>query len=193
MPKTTKNNENHENYVEEPENLIPDFGVDVEAMHDESISLPPYWQPDEEALEQGIAQGFHGRLVGFDDKDPAFPRYVLINEGPKDLTCKRGPSAEAEDVIVHKGEHFTCSVYDGLPLGDYAHLPVLVYVKDKVSTSTAGRTVWIWGMKVNSETQKILQARRAEAAKDSNAIGHIPGHKEVIAKSKEAKLLQARS
>jgi hypothetical protein len=191
MPKNTKNQTETHADAEDPSNMIPDLGIEMEGMSDENIALPPYWKADEEALEQGIPQGFYASLVGYDDRDPHFPRYVLRNESSKPLACKRGPADEADDVSVGKGEHFTCSVYEGLPLGDYAHLPVAVYVKDKVKTSKAGQTVWIWGMKVTPEVRKILDARKAEAAKDPQAIGHIPGHREIVNKAKEVKALSA--
>lgn len=152
---------NHEKHTAAEPDLMPNIpGVDLSGMEDEQVGLPPYWGPSEEAMNQGVAQGFYAKVAAFDDKDPEFHRYVMQSMQPE-LLCHRGPADGAEEMMVKKGEFFSISDYNGLPLGQYMGLgPIFVYVKDKVATATAGRSVWVWGVKVDKATKAVLNERR---------------------------------
>lgn len=133
-----------------------------EGFEDEQVGLPPYWGPDEEKMEQKIPQGFYARVIGLDNADEDFKRVIL--QAGADILCHRGPRDDAEEVLVKKGDYFTCSAYAGLPLHRYIGIPVYVLAKSKRKIS-GGRTVWEWSLKVPTAAKPLLQRRReAEAA-----------------------------
>jgi len=131
---------------------------------DEQTGMPPYWKPSEEEMDQGIAQGFYGRVIGRDDGDPEFPRYVI--QAGQDTPCFQGGGDDAEPVLVKKGEFFTCSVYQSLRLERYIGIPVVVQAlrKRAIKTAAGRRTIWDWSLRVPDAAQRILNERRQRAA-----------------------------
>lgn len=138
----------------------------------QQTGLPPYWAADEEVHKAGVAQGFYARVIGRDDGDPTFPRYVV--QAGMDTPCMKGGGDDAEPVIVKKGEFFTTSVYAGLPLERFIGVPVIVKVKDKRKINTKGgpRTIWDFTVEVTPQVDKILAARRQAAAERAIAQGN---------------------
>jgi hypothetical protein len=129
-----------------------DLPKEVANFQEEQIGFPPYWNPSE-------GKKFYARVVDVDDADPDFQRFVL--QAGHDIECQRGPSADAETVVVHKGEFFTCSVYASLPLHRYLDIPVLVTVKGKRKLDGA-RTLWEFSLAVSEQAKKVLAKRRQE-------------------------------
>ncbi len=138
---------------------------------EEQTGMPPYWTPDEEAHNEGVIQGFYARVIGRDDGDPAFPRFVL--QAGQDMTAMQGGGDDAHEVDVPKGGFFTCSVYAGLPLERYIGIPVIVQVKAKraINTKQGRRTIWDWTLRVPESAQKILDERRQRAAEAAISQG----------------------
>jgi hypothetical protein len=131
-----------------------------EGYEDQQTGLPPYWSPDEEALEQGKAQYFHARVIDYDDTNPEFHRWVLQALAP--TICHRGPARDAEEVHVRIGEFFSVSDWAGLPLARYLGHPVFVFAKNKRPFGTKGRTVWEWGLRTTKEVAALVAKRNEE-------------------------------
>ena len=130
-----------------------DFDIDEDDYSDEQVGLPPYWNPE-------VGRKFKAVVVGIDEKDPEFPRYQLRASAA--VRCGRGPSDDAETVLVKKGQYFTCSTYAALPLNRYIGYEVIVIcVKLREGVTKQGYDVWEFRVLTDSETKKQLQDRRA--------------------------------
>jgi len=148
---------------------VPDFSP--ENWSEEQVGFSPYWNPEE-------GKSFIGRLVEKDERDPNFVRYLI--QAGEDLECARGPSEEAETVIVKKGEFFTISVYFSLQgvFDLYLESGIRAWMKVTATgiskTKTPGRTVWQWKLQVPKEAKRLadayrmqlMQGRKEEEAKE---------------------------
>lgn len=116
--------------------------------------FPPYWNPK-------IGDKFFATVVGKDDSDPEFERYVLQAKRP--LKCARGKRGEQDEVIVNPGEYFTCSVYAALPLARYIGFDVFVTVKGQRDVGRP-QPMWVFTLAVSPETHKALMAKEQTRA-----------------------------
>lgn len=137
--------------------------VTPEGWLEEATGFDPYWTPE-------IGSYFRAMVIDIDDHDRNFIRYRLQNMGEEALSCKRGPAADAEEVLVEPGEHFTCSAYASLPLHAFygAEVMVVVFENRKLPGNEASemkpRDLWIFKVLVSPEVKKQLaDQRRANA------------------------------
>jgi hypothetical protein len=144
------------------ENAAPEKieGVDMSQFsEEENLGFPPYWNPAAQAQ-------FVATIVGFDDGDPEFERWVF--QASHDIECHKGPKGEdgedAEAVTVKKGGFFSTSNYVQFRLNQYIGLEVNIFVKEKVALAK-GRTMWNMGMRVSPKTKALLTERRQAAVK----------------------------
>lgn len=128
--------------------------IDETDYEEVQIGFAPYFSPSEGAK-------FKGRLVDADATNPEFIRFTFIAESPTE--CFRGPSDDQESVLVKQGEAFTVSAYAQIKFEEYGGMSMIVGFKEKVKTSTAGRSVWLMSLKLHKDDYKILQARKFES------------------------------
>jgi hypothetical protein len=130
----------------------------------EQTGFPPYWKP------KHIGDLFFGKPILKDERDPAFPRYV-VQATKFPVVCQQGPADDADMLIVRPGDYFTCSVWAALPLDDFFDIEVCAVAENsrKLPPNEASdnrpRNLWTWNVKVTKESRKLIQTRRAEAAK----------------------------
>jgi hypothetical protein len=129
--------------------ILSAANLDLGQFVKEKTGYPPYWQPAEN-------QGFCGTVLRLDDKDPEFCRFVI--RAAADILCYQGPTDNADEVLVHQGEEFSCSVYAVLPLEKYFGCQVLVVCKGKRKLAAAGKTLWEFDLFVAKESKKALHA-----------------------------------
>lgn len=132
-----------------------------ERLSNEEVGFPPYWNP-------GIGKAFKATVMGRDDRNPDFIRYRLLALSP--VICAKGPSDDAEEVLVNEGEFFTCSAYAALPLDDYFGIDVKVVVwrKRKLDGNEASngvkRDLYEFKIGVTGDTKEMLDAARKHEA-----------------------------
>ena len=128
-----------------------------DGWEEEQISFPPYWNP------AAIGNSFRGIPQGLDNRDPDFPRFVLLATVP--IKCEQGPRDDVEEVTVQPGELFTTSVYAALPLDRYIGWEVWVTVKDWIPDVGKGDGVWRFGLRMKPEDRAKYHAQQLEEAK----------------------------
>ena len=128
--------------------------IDETGYQSVSVGFHPYFSPSAGAK-------FKGTLIGVDAKNPEFIRFEFVADS--DLECFTGPSEDQESVLVKAGEPFNVSAYSQVAFEDYAGLkhPIIVEFKEKVKTSTPGRSVWKMGLKLHDEDYQDVKARNA--------------------------------
>ena len=125
---------------------------------DES-GLPPYWKPE-------LGRSFTGTPIDF---QPArnnldFDRYVILSTAQ--LICQKGPSEDAEDVVVMSGGKFTVSNYASLPLNEYLgfEIKVITFKSTKLpgneESGGAKRDLWHFKILISPENKKALDEFR---------------------------------
>ena len=143
-----------------------------EGWESEQIGFPPYWNPtmkedDKGKTIPGTGNSFLGMPIQRDSRNPDFERYVI--EASRDIMCKKGPAEDAEEILVRKGEFFTCSVYAALPLEEYFGYEVFVQPARKRKLAPTPeinqkRDLWDFDLKVSPATKKLLKERRKQEA-----------------------------
>jgi hypothetical protein len=128
--------------------------IDDSDYQEVQVGFAPYFSPSEGAK-------FHGRLLDADATNPAFIRFTF--EALTDLECFTGPADEQDSVLVRKGEVFTVSAFAQVRFEEYGGMKMIVEFKEKVKTSTVGRSVWLMGLKLHKDDYAIVQARRHES------------------------------
>ena len=127
---------------------------------EEVLGFPPYL-----SLSEGTKVA--ATVVGFDDGDPEFERWVF--QASHNVKCNKGAkdedTGEAETVIVKKGEFFSTSNYAQLRLHQYIGVEILLFVKQKVKLA-GGKTMWELGLKLTSEGKAQMNAKRSNAVKE---------------------------
>lgn len=154
-----------------------DAGEAPEGWEEEQIGFPPYWNPRMEFIDPqvpskgykpGTGNSFLGTVVNRDERDENFPRYIIQASRP--IICQSGPAAEAEEILVQKGEFFSMSVYASLPLEDYFGMEVWVQpvskrkIKDDPETGDP-RQVWRFKLMVSPASKKLLKERKDQHTK----------------------------
>jgi len=143
----------------DPEAIV-DEDFDIESVFtDEQVGLPPYWNPE-------VGRKFKATVVGIDDKDPNFNRFIL--RASHGIRCQRGPAEDAETLLVKAGQYFTCSLYAALPLQRFIGFEVIVIcVKLREGVTKDGFDVWEFRVLTDEETKAQLAERRAIQQVDS--------------------------
>ncbi len=132
---------------------------DFSNWSEEQIGFAPYWTP-----EEGESVAF--TVLSRDERSEDFHRYICRAE-QNQVQCYRGKSANAEEVIVKRGEQFTMSIYDSLDEPFMFYLAsglsprLRLTAKEKVPTGNAGREVWKWTLLVDPAVKPQLDALRA--------------------------------
>lgn len=143
---------------------MPDFAN----WTDRQVSFAPYWHP-------APGDKFFGKIIAIDMRNPEFIRLqfqCLQNE----LTCQRGPAAEGNEVVVHKGETFSMSVYSALAdeltfqLQSGISPPTYIEAQKKVKTAT-GKDCWQFRCRVSPEDNAKLNALYPAWQKDRASLG----------------------
>lgn len=136
----------------------------VTGWEEEQVGFPPYWNPSH------VGNALIAKVIMRDERDPSFVRYIL--QAVKfPLVCKKGPSEDAEQVIVQPGEFFTMSAYAALPLERFFDLEVVVKVANKrklpgnEASDGVKRDLWEFKVLVSPESKKILANRREDEHK----------------------------
>lgn len=165
---------NAEDILNGPPEGMMNAGSAPDGWEQEQIGFPPYWNPrmtmvdptkPRAGMVPGTGNSFLGTVVNRDERDPNFTRYVV--QASRAIRCQNGPSDDAEEVIVQKGEFFTLSTYASLPLDDYFGMEVYVQpigkrkIKDDPETGEP-RDLWRFSLMVSPESKKLLKNRREE-------------------------------
>lgn len=114
-------------------------------------SFPPYWRGDEGST-------FTAKVVQRDDSNPDFERYVL--QALRPVQCFRGPKNGATEVMVAKGDLFTCGIWTNLNLDGLIGLEVFVKAKPNIKANTPAGFVRDFEVILSPESRKILTERR---------------------------------
>jgi len=133
-----------------------DLGDDHDSFIEQNLGFLPYIQP-----EEGLK--FRARLVNFDDRNPSFVRFTLVNTGKSAYPCYKGSKKRdmQELVMVKPGEEFSMSEYSQIPYDEIFGMDAILEFKEKVPTNHPdGREVWRLGLSVSAEDNKILSERR---------------------------------
>ena len=125
-------------------------------MVEHLLGFPAYWSPTDEPNANGHFGAFYATLIGFDDSDEEFERWVF--QAKHKLLCHRGTVEEQEDVIVNEGEFFSVSNYAQLRLKQYEGLDVKLTAVEKVDVKKG--KMWNFKCETTKETAKVLAARR---------------------------------
>lgn len=134
-------------------------------LHDEQLGFPAYWAPAEEPNSKGHFGSFKAKLIGFDDSDPEFERWVF--QATHRTLCHKGPTDDQEEVIIEPGGYFSVSNYAQLNLAQYMDLTFLLIVMEKIDLPK-GKTMWKWECKTDNENHARLVQRRQNIV--SNAM-----------------------
>lgn len=168
---------NAEDILNTPPEGMMTAGEAPEGWEAEQIGFPPYWNPRMEfidpnnarkGMKPGTGNSFLGTVVNRDERDEHFHRYVI--QASRAIRCQNGPSDDAEEVIVQKGEFFTLSTYASLPLENYFGMEVYVTpiqkrkIKDDPETGEP-RDLWRFKLMVSPASKKLLTDKRAEHTK----------------------------
>jgi hypothetical protein len=126
--------------------------------HEEELStFLPYWEAD-------VGKSIDVRIVGVDQRDPAFVRYVFESIQNAPISCCKGSKEEQTPVLVQKGEQFTSSRYAGLSgLHEYIGLECRLRVKGTRKTGQAS-PMFVFSIGTTPETRAELQRRRLASA-----------------------------
>lgn len=137
---------------------LPNF----DEWSEDQVGFAPYWKPEE-------GEFFYGALVAKDTRDPNFIRYLVKAFSPH--TCQRGPADGAEMVKIEPGDFFSISVWAQLEakFDEYLSYPFEVPLRalavKKTETSTQGRKVWNWSLRVPPDIKLLIEAARKEEYK----------------------------
>lgn len=134
-----------------PQKNAPVATIDETGYHKISTGFHPYFSPS-------VGASFKGTLVNVDDRQADFLRFEFISE--HDVLCYTGPSDDQEEVLVKAGDPFNVSAYEQVRFEEYAGMSIIVKFKEKVKTSTPGRSVWKLELLVNEADYKLLMERR---------------------------------
>ena len=148
MAKSTVSKPAEADPMTEFDNSVPEGFEDSQ-----QTTFPPYW-PGE------VGMTFMATVLGRDDSNPEFQRYVLRALRP--TLCYRGPKAQAERVTVQTGEVFNCSVWTALKLDDYVGIDVFVTAKPNLPAKTPAGFVRDFELKTTKEGSRMLAERRRE-------------------------------
>jgi hypothetical protein len=125
-------------------------------MVEEMLGFPPYWEPADEKNAKGHYGSFFATVVGFDDSDEEFERWVF--QAKHKTLCHKGPADDQEEVIIEAGEFFSVSNYAQLRLSQYMGLDIKLTVEDKVDVKKG--KMWVWKLETTKETHALLMQRR---------------------------------
>lgn len=140
--------------------------ISDEDLVEQDLGFPPFWCPSEEKTKDGDYGKFFARLVGSDDSDPNFRRWVF--EALHETLGHKGGGDDGEDVIVKSGEFFTMTKYGGLErLREFGGLRVRITALKKVphfvkAKGTMGSR-WVFEVKLHKEDVATLDQRREAA------------------------------
>lgn len=126
-------------------------------------SYPPYFE-----VEEGAA--FRAKVLGKDDSDPEFIRWVLCAERP--VKCYRGSKKknQATEIIVQPGELFTIGEYVALRLDKYVDSVIGLKVKGKLEANTPAGFVW------DFDVREAKDSRAARLLREQNGVaGQLEG------------------
>ena len=137
----------------------------------EQIGFAPYWNPK-------VGKKLFFTVMGFDNQDPTFPRYICRAEAKDGVLCHRGKAADAQEVHVAFGESFTISAYGSDKDADSPRKGSLddafsfylmsglqprlqLTALKKVPTSTPPNQVWTWDLFVDPKVMPKLKVLKA--------------------------------
>lgn len=142
------------------------YGDTPDGWVEEQTGFPPYWNP-ELANPGEVCKRFQGIVIGKDDRDPDFIRFVL--KATKTIMCGEGPKDDKADIEVQEGQYFSVSDYVALPLEKYIGHEVLVMSVSKRKID-GGKSLWKWRLMVSPETRKAIAAAEAKMLAEANAL-----------------------
>jgi hypothetical protein len=121
----------------------------------EQTGFPPYWRPDG-------SPGFIGRVIGKqyqEEEDESFTRWI-VSPSYSAVLCYRGPTEEAETVVVQPGEMFTMSEYSSINLARYQGCEIMLRPKNKRKLNNGtGHSLWDWDLRVSPETRELMASK----------------------------------
>lgn len=122
------------------------------------LGFPAYWAPSKTPNAKGNHGVFFATLVGNDDSDPDFERWIFTAKHP--ILCHRGPVGEQEPVVVQPGQFFSVAKAVQLRLQKYMGFDVQLTAvrKDDIG---GGQTMWVYKLDTDKETAKRLAERDA--------------------------------
>lgn len=144
--------------------------VDFENWETEKLGdFPPYWSP-------ATGDQVYAKAIGVDYRDPEFRRIIL--EAQADTECLKGPKADAETVLVPKGEVFTMSEYAlvSSQIGFLIQLGIPFVLKcgeEVKSAKNPKQSYFQWELKMAPESRKALQQARVSAALATRNGGQV--------------------
>jgi hypothetical protein len=158
MAKNTKAADVEETKFEESQ--IPEAGTSFLSDDDKTeqmLGFPAYWSPSEEKNAKGNHGVIFATLVGQDDSDPDFVRWIFKAEHK--TPCARGPVNNQERVIVEPDQFFSIAHAVQLRLTPYLGFKIQLTFKEKVAIK-GGKTMWQIRLDTDKETAKQLTERR---------------------------------
>jgi hypothetical protein len=156
----------------------------LEGWEQVETGFPPYWKP-------AVGECIVARVCVLDSRDENFVRYVL-QATKASITCARGPTDGAEEVIVQPGEFFTMGEYASLDLARFFDVEVFIKVTGtrKLPGNDASngvpRKLFDFQVLCSPEDKKKLNAMRADEMKLFMARRTMGGRQIVPAETAQA-------